>query len=476
MRKEKIKTIILVVLIINCFSLIFQIWFNKKLWSDDYNFFSYVTNNPISSFFSKYFTFGREYNVDTLYANAISAQKVVVSAGNAREVYYPDEKNYNELNEFSGELVETLIKDSNAKYEDITDSEWKNFLKSKSIFLDFGFNMSEESILYSFGKQTGASKSSSFYVSGIIITGDDVTNEAFLCMINDFEKTGRKYRISGKGTSVVKKIDSMTYGKSQNYSFAFELYLSENMDKKVTMSPLLLLPMTNYSKETVRATNPFNSFETIPEVSDRIVSEFGYVPSALRKSVSKSGETSYVENNATLTITPGGVIEYNAVKTDRSILLQKESGEPFEMVNGVIRIANNIWNFADIDEDLNLHLVSDLKPDENGVYTIKLNYYYNGLPVILSVDGKQTNAITAQVENGYLKKFSMVLRNFSKDEDKTESSDVITAIDSLFDMYSSGEGNIKIDDIHLAYYADKKEVSLRWCVRSENETIVIVGE
>ena len=134
MRKERIKSVILVLLILNCLQFTGQMWFNEKLWPSGYNFFDYAKNAPIvSALFPSINDRG-----GTAVVMPVRAKKIVVNGGNAREVYLPGQRQYYTAYAAAEKVLKAMLK-SAPRSSPALPEDWEKHLTYKSIYLDFGF-------------------------------------------------------------------------------------------------------------------------------------------------------------------------------------------------------------------------------------------------------------------------------------------------------------------------------------------------
>ena len=486
MRKEKIKSIILFILIINCLYLTGQIWFDKKLWPSGYNFFNSLTNVPIVSEFLKILPFANNgQQGDGSYEGITKPKKIIVSGGGAREVYYSNQKQYSDVITLTDKIKTNLFKATSPRFEAVTKEEWQGFLKGKSIYVDYGFKIDMGIMAQSFGSGTNTPFSQLGIVSGIVITADAVTNSVIVCARNSQTGNILKFWSDYKGDELTRYIEGLTFGKQQSQAFAFELNLDKatqgiDIKRKVFLEPLVLLPMNASDMPKINIGNPLKKegIAVGQKLADNIVTAFGYAPSSLRKSIMQDGVVSYVENSATIKISPNGLVEYNAIKTDKGIRIENAKIEPNQIVNSIAKIARDVWKKVGVAQPPDMVLASDLTGQKGGVYIVEMNYTFEGIPVItrLSAAEPMYNGLYAEVQDGYIKRFRMVLRTFSGTGEKVESTPVLVAIDNLFKMYGQGNAETKINDIFQCYSSEGGDTSVaQWGVElSGNKGIIIV--
>jgi len=481
LKKEQIKSIILIILIVNCLQLTGQIWLDKKLWPSGYNFFNSVKNSELVSDIKKIIPFFNNRNSGQQSSVAATMpKKVIVNGGGAREVYYDNQKQYEEVCGLTKDIMSILFKNP-PKQSPVSVEQWQGFLKGKSIYVDFGFDIDASSMARYYGVAWNSNFNQFISTNGLVLSADTVTNEVIICIIDTKTGNSVKYLVNYSGEALIKYIEGLTFGKQQNHAFAFELNLdrtkgSADVKKKVSFNPLVMLPLSVPDLNAVNIYNPVKN-ENMSQTSDKIITAFGYAPSSLRKSITQEGVVSYVENSATVRVYPNGIVEYNAVLADKGIKLQGNS-DPNTVVDNIAKIAKTVWKNAGIAAALDVRLKSDLVELKGEKYIIKMDYSVNGIPVITRLEGDVSveNAIYAEVQDGYVKNFKMVLRTFSETNQKVASMPVLEAIDKLFATYNKDSGETNIIDIFQCYSSEGEIISKpQWVVILDKNSQIVIG-
>ena len=127
MKKESIKTLLLISLVICSMVLTTQIWFNEKLWSSDYDFFSVFKDKIVSLFRDD-----SEASLsigDTGAFNSIFAPNTMLLSGNNGRVLYDSSTEKGGAINF---VINDVIKEalSTKAVSEVTEDEWKNIIKS----------------------------------------------------------------------------------------------------------------------------------------------------------------------------------------------------------------------------------------------------------------------------------------------------------------------------------------------------------
>ena len=98
MTKERIKSFILILLIINSINLTGQMWFDTGFWTSG-EFFDSLREIPLIGSVINWIDVKEEetYNGQQLYDETMKPRRVVVNGGNAREVYGKKTSAYDEF-------------------------------------------------------------------------------------------------------------------------------------------------------------------------------------------------------------------------------------------------------------------------------------------------------------------------------------------------------------------------------------------
>ena len=135
--KERIKSLLLAVLVCSSIVLTGLIWFDKKLWPDGYDFFSVYSETFIGRVITKL-----SGNENALNINDTGALKSIFAPRTTMLSYEDGSRvNYNITQSISEKVTDELnfaiskaLSDSNQT--EVTEADWQNALKTKSIFAD----------------------------------------------------------------------------------------------------------------------------------------------------------------------------------------------------------------------------------------------------------------------------------------------------------------------------------------------------
>jgi len=197
------------------------------------------------------------------------------------------------------------------------------------------------------------------------------------------------------------------------------------------------------------------------DVISKIASIFHVNANTARRYTEADETVVYVENNATLKIHPNGMIEYKA--RDNGIKLSNSGGKynDISKLNEVVSEVNNV-----IGANSNIYLSSKATRGEN---IITFDYVCEGMPVKINA-GDMKNAVYCIVEDGYIKEYKHIIRNYEKTGEYVQTPVYISAVDEATQKYSALTGEIKINKLYLAYNdnGQNEKMSADWNVEVES--------
>lgn len=480
MNKERIKSFILILLILNSINLTVQMWFDSNLWPGGFGFAENMQGIPvIGRFFGSGDSQSVAYSGEQLYEITTKPRRIIVNGGGAREIFAKESDYYNEAMQYINVL---LSEPENMVISQITYEEWKNLFKAKSVFVDYGYCMDYASLnrLYGISNSAGQFRQATNF-SGFIITPDDVMGTCTLCTLNEADNVVTKFTFDADTQKILKFIENTTYQKQQNDAFSFEINLdtmttAENeVERQVSFSPMTLL---NVSPELERdavltAGDIFGSSEELEVFAERMLGVFGHKPSSLRKTVQSDGTITFVENKATIKFYYDGTIEYNAVSKENGMKISNSSANSYQAICDVLGVAAMLWDKSGIEaQNLDYHLASDYTDNKENVYTVNVDNMFEG--VVINYNNVTEHAISAKVEDGYITNLVVHLSNISKSEQKREILPVLMAIDTVY--ASEGSNGMIIDDVYKCYDFDESGKGVtKWVfeVRDRENNLVV---
>ncbi len=515
MKKERMKTIVLILLIISSLFLTSQIWFSKKLWSEDYNFFvNGIKPFKIQTIIRKVFP-GKKETVEFSIENlAYSPQDIIVSFGGIRSKYTPQDKEYKNFLEELFMCLNALFKvETEHKYVSVDTEEWLSSLKSKSFYMRFSTNYKIKQLGQLFGvHDTPISSYIKDIEEIIIVPGDSATNNVFIYM-KDFENgTIIKFSLSYDKTNLNKKLSEYQEKASAEtrYKFSFELdYHKKTEFTNFTIDKEVLIPLNSLKQQIIRSNNPIKSDFDIKN----ILKTFKYSVNTLRRYVEMDNTIVFIENYETLKIHPEGIIEYNVIGDGKGVQLNKMKNineKDTDSVSSIKKQQTNkdINNYSmresldiavnfikgmhgDNDQDIKLVNINE-EANKQGSYEFEFIYSYNGLPIKniwalknegktgTKTSGRYEPAIKVKIVNGSIKNYYHFVRDYNIEKQVEVKIPIPNVLDNMYKEIDTKDKDIKIKDIYLTYDDDDKAETMQpqWAIKLDEYegTITIMAD
>ena len=477
--KKKIKDLSLIALIVLSLVLVLQIWFQSSSLSyigvgEQMN--EYVLR-PIMQWFGR----GRNGTFSQNIRELMLPKKIVLNQSNQRAVLYSNDDNYYRILQTADDLLEGLMTGQAEikSKESISQEDYCAVLKGNSVYLDYGIDIDFRLLSVNIcGKEKNALSGDFTTVHEYIISlEDNVLNNAVL-YIKDY-KSGNmlRYVVSeNKG-----ELDGMLskYFKNNdtesifNYSFELNFHKQEGSDgalSKLVFQPLILFNLVA-SEGNVVETEPDALWGVDSTHVSGILKAFQINPMTMNKYTDLTNSNIFVENKATLTISPEGYLVYQTIEGGQGLPLvdvkEKNSTDIYTAVSGAVSFLYTLNEEIPEIDPSDLRFCSNLtEGDTPGNYTIEFDLYVGGLPVLQSAltDDSPSHAITMVIENGCLKQYRQFVRKYRVVQKKEKITPVINAVDGLMDQLKPAKQNMTIVDAKKCYFDTRAENVLlpRW--------------
>jgi len=483
-KREKFKTLILILLIISSLVLAVLTWVYEKLWPTGYSFFSNFSDIPLISSW-----FGTEDNYSFPVDNLSKPGKIVVTNGEKRSVYYVSDSSFAGLHSVTRDFLVTVLtnEDMVIRRAAVSPDEWFDVLRNdelldtKSIYTEFALSYTPDLFAQIMGVQhTWMTEPSAVRDFIIAPLGNDGTDMLLYARDANSDIVYKHYITYDKKADIVNAISEYTANESDNFIFSFEQNLDGRSEgiggqvqQKVFVDSLVLLSLESTETDIITAENPIDTNNT--EALNNLLSCFGYAPNSLRHYTAADETQYFVENYGSLLIHPSGIIEYTALDTSKAYDLFEGDNTTrtlYETLNRAIEFSESVWNTVMPDTEFNALVTSDLA--ENGAapgeYTFTLDYYFEGTPITVDAPNMK-NAVIIEVKNGRITSYRHLIRRFTQTGESVENIPMIAALDALYTTLSKEENTEAtiVTDLFLSYVEDSGQSTKTavWCAKTE---------
>lgn len=443
MFKERIKTSIIIVLVINLVFLTYHTWFKSGILGSDWPYFSFA-DLPFVRLFQ------RDSFVSVPKENLSKPRKIVVNDGELWVPYYNTDEAFDKLNENTSLVLESLLK-GNIKEEKMIDyQEWLNLLVEPSVYVEYPIAVEPRMLSMVLNTSFEKLPSEIGIISDAIII-PAYEDSVYVALRDANTDKAYKFLVEDENISFPEEVLAMytqKYSRDGYYEFAFNTLLGGGLGEgNVKVSDLVLFSDNEATHRDIRAENPLADGSY-----DDILRSFSFNPKPLRHHRDGYGAENYVENYATVTIYPDGYIEYSAVDADKGIDLGQYEDNDYEILNRAIDFAEKVWSSVS-DEPLSV-LVSGIEKTETGNRFV-LDYYYGGREIAVEVtkEGREGlyHAIEIVTEGSRIVSYRQYLRSYTEASSITSQENFMLALDYFVAQFSNEEGSV-ITDLYPGYF------------------------
>lgn len=457
MSKERLKSILLVFLVLTNVVLGSKILIDKKLWPDGYNFFS-----NMGIFYSNIINYFSDNNNQK--AQVFSPESILINTGDqtTRTSLTSNNVEFGELYQEAEKLLKSAFACDAQNIERVQKESLTAALSSDSVFLNYPFEYDVSLFLALLGLKDTAVSDFTDKISQIVIT---LSSRPSVYAANLEKDDYIKINFSGD----VKKLISLCNNCTDKYAvednpiinYSFELKFDQPFGaQKTTLNPLIRIYSNEYEYPVITSTNPIlNDNNTINEnIVNNILKVFNINPSTMRRYTEAGGTIVFVENDGILKISSNGYLEYQASGMGKEISSSR---------NFYADIVNTASLIIDVNAAASNKASVRLSNYEDG--NLYFDYVVSGLE--MSIDNPQIEAAAvAKTENGYLKSYRQLIRTYSKSPQIASPSGFFTSLDSVIAKYSEYMKEIKINNMYIGY-TDNGSVGSKyadWIVEVDN--------
>ncbi len=489
MFKKHIQNIMLVVSVFVAFILVYQIWSSRYFRpSGQENLLSGLGRsilNPIISLFDGTNEADFSENLQTL----LKPEKIVLNSAGKRLVYTDGSENYRKVRNLSVDMVAGAMEgDYTLKSRETVDEEaYLSALKGKSIYVDYGKASDFRLLSYGIcGKEKTRFSDDLSVVSGYVIgLHDGILNDISLYFKDEKSGTFYRYMIEADKTELTKEMDEMMEKEAGGTnSYSFELNFHKEQDgaaTKVLFDPMLLIDLAPAAKPAVEHIGDDEGRRLLSDGTvESILDAFSINNRTMRKYTDLNDARVFVENNATLTLYPEGMLVYQTVPGGRGFDLTggaNVSGyDVYDATADAVNFVETLCRKIAPGVFDKLVISSDLveNADKQGAYRICFDYALNGTRVCSEVNGTAHHTIEIEIENGSLKSYRQCIGSYDETNEIVQLVPMIQAADLLVDKLHTGKEPLFIKSMKPCYVENEAgKLELVWCALVDNQEHII---
>lgn len=470
MTKERLKTLLLTVLVTSSIIFSGQIWFDQKLWPEGYDFFSMYKGTfieKIARIFNADST-PLTINVTGALDSVFSPRQIILNYIEGRLTFNTSQESGVQLRATVNDALKTALTAPTANVTVITEEDWRNTLKARSICADYTVPVSVTAIGKFLGIEDVALPNFSAF-DQVAIVPDTILNSVSVYFRN--RKTAQQIKVltSMDRDSVVRALDIHSGDHMQDLSYPFEIHIDQwleegNENQKIVFDSYILIPV-NPIRMPVIQNQPV---EINNDSAERILKTFGYNPNTVLRFIEKNDSILFVQTDSSLRIRTDGYVEYKAVDNKSGIKLGNDKDLTTAVV-GSAKMIDDLMGCFSIDPNTKLFINTPLDDDAGKTdFTFHFDYIYNGNPV--TTDG---HAATVQVSNGEIVSLQIYLKSYTM-VDPGQIKDTQDVLGHLYDTIGPQYQQFEILQFYPGYIDDPVgPMPMNWQAVVENIDTVI---
>ena len=440
MNKDRVKSIILVLLIIFNLVLAERILVDERLWPTGYNLFNIrsVSKNGSDS--------------AAQYLNL--PERIIVNTGyqTSRFEYIRSSEEFGRIYETSKNIITSALLKPEKDILTVLSDEWYSALTGKSVYLAYPCKFSAQN----FAALLGMSTELNFKGFSDIVIADTGT-----VYISD-TLGGAFYKVDITSPEISPIIDAALSEElnSSVINYSFDLNFDKDFgDQKTFLSPMIPIYSEPVQSEVIESSNPiFKGSEINQKSISGILAAFSINPGTVWRYTEADGSLVFVENTGILKISPDGLLTFSA--TADGIALSGDSAN--SVASEVAELVGKVNSGAGCNADM--YITSPILSDT--ISELSFDYIFGGIPVRFN----GINAAQITIKNGRITEYAQILRKYTPCGYTEPSPLYIETLDNIIAKYSDSMSQINITKMFPAYI-DKQEqgkLSPDWFVEIDN--------
>ncbi len=462
MKKERIKSIVLIALVISSLVLTGQIWFNEELWPEGYNFFVNISNSAQTKL-ARIFGMGEENKAvrTSIASPTYLAAYMVRDFDHAITVVDTTSPSYSVINDYVSDAILNAMSTDTKKMTKVDEDAWRKALFTRGFYVDYGIDYNTATFSQIFGAAQPTVVQDISAVRRFIITAEDTLAGDVSVYIAD-ESKSEFYKISTNLDKSVfnenLKILAPDATPKKRFSFFINADVPTGIAGEAIFAPYLILNEESVSRNVINSTNPVlkdGEIDISMNMTEKLLKAFLINPRTAIKYVDADANVIYVQSKNTLKISSNGVLSYTTVEGGKGLALEgvTQTSNTAQILSGAAGVVGKVCSTIINNDSLQLYL-SNLTESQNYLKA-SFDYSYDGVPIVFGDEFDAHSAIEMEFEGGYLKSYRQILRRYSASEETTLTEPTYDA--KIFDSLSEEEKMQGIEKLFEAYDDDGSE-------------------
>ena len=468
MKKERIKDFVLIVLVISSLFLTGKIWFNENLWPEGFNLFSAI-ESKVASWFAPQ----QEQQAQSALAPMHLVAYTIKDSDHASIALTDANEHFKTVESFCNLTISDAVAQPQENIAAVDEEAWKNALFNNGLFIDYGSDI-PSSIFTSLlsGNEQSALGTVCTDVRYVILTAEgNVVSD-----ISVYIKSSNGACVKITTTRPKKELtDTLALlndyvSPTNRFSFFIGADTATGDMGEVLFHPYMLLTENETALSGIQPQNPVYKAEASIDQSklERLLRYFNINPKTAKRYTDAEENTVFLQNQATLKISKSGLIEYTVAAGGKGLALSEQSNPSISTLsrNGTT-LANDVYSiFTDTPSNLYLNTFTE----QDGQYALGMDYRISGTKVV--TDLENGHAVELEIKDGYVKKFTILLRKYAPSTNTYTLPSTYAAVDKMFTNISNTTPNTMIENMFIGYYDNGTDGEIKplWFVKLEGES------
>lgn len=465
-RKERIKNVVLALLIVLSLVLSGKIWFSADLWPEGYTFIT-SAKEFVGSIFNSDSNFDSDciiYPEKLIAFSLMDRDHIALELDKAPSVPSPVKVYVQQI------ISDALYESKMSSYISVSESDWQKAMNSNGFYVDYKnvFSPSEFASLISINIPDNVSAMLSS-IREFVITGD--SSGVFVYIRDSAKNTYYKLRTEADKKDFSSILSENLSEASAKNRFAY--YIGADKPTNDGMGEVLFYPYMLLREEETEypcliSSNPLSEEDfSLSDGSNALLSAFSVNPKTVKKYTDAESNTVFVQNRASIKISADGYLSYSVVSGKNGLLISESQKRSDVMM----RLGKLVSKVSLVFGDIAPLQLSEVSEGSDG-FTVYYDYVVGGIPI----EFKSSHAVSIKITNGRLTEYSQILRSYEISDKKIKVSSTYKAVDNILNAVSEGEGSV-ITDMTVKY-ADNEQLGEKvpsWYLKangsSDNKTV-----